>query len=133
MIMNPAQTVSISIEKPAASVYAYLSEPTNFPRWSLFITAMERDGDELIATTPDGTVRIRFAPPNDFGVVDHWVRINSELEVYVPLRVVRNDEGSEVIFTVFRLPGMSDVQFERDVAMVRTDLNRLKAALEAAG
>jgi hypothetical protein len=129
--MNPARTVSISINRDAADVYAYLSDPANFPRWSLFITSMERDGDEWIATTTDGTVRIRFVQPNHFGVVDHWVQVSPQVEVYVPLRVVRNGEGSEVMFSVFRLPGMSDEQFERDLAMVTTDLGRLKGALEA--
>jgi hypothetical protein len=129
--MNPTRTVSISINRDAADVYAYLSDPANFPRWSLFITSMERDGDEWIATTTDGTVRIRFAQPNHFGVVDHWVQIGPQVEIYVPLRVVRNGEGSEVMFPVFRMPGMSDEQFERDLGMVTADLGRLKEALEA--
>ena len=100
------------------------------PRWSLFIKAVARDGNEWVATTPGGTVRMRFAGPNEFGVVDHHVRVNPQLEVYVPFRVVPNQLSSEVLFTVFRLAGMSDQQFEDDVAMVSTDLRRLKDALE---
>jgi len=128
--MQEARTVSISIQRAADAVYAYLSDPANMPRWSLFIKAMARDGNAWVATTPEGTVRIRFAGPNQLGVVDHHVRVNPELEVYVPFRVVPNQEGSEVLFTVFRLAGMSDKQFADDVAMVTTDLRRLKDALE---
>ncbi len=128
--MQEARTVSISIQRAADAVYAYLSDPANMPRWSLFIKAVARDADEWVATTPDGMVRMRFAGPNELGVVDHRVRVNPQLEVYVPFRVVPNQEGSEVLFTVFRLAGMSDKQFADDVAMVTTDLRRLKDVLE---
>jgi hypothetical protein len=128
--MNPIRTVSIPIKRDSVAVYAYLSEPANFPKWSAFITAMERDGDAWVATTVDGAVRIRFASRNEFGIVDHWVRVSPQLEVYVPLRVIPNEGGSEVLFSVFRLPGMSDEQFERDIGMVTTDLGRLQQALE---
>jgi len=128
--MQEARTVSISIQRAADAVYAYLSDPANMPRWSLFIKAVARDGNEWVATTPDGAVRMRFAGANQLGVVDHHVRVNPKLEVYVPFRVVPNQEGSEVLFTVFRLAGMSDKQFADDVAMVTTDLRRLKDVLE---
>ncbi len=128
--MQEVRTVSISIQRAADAVYAYLSNPANMPRWSLFIKAVAGDGNAWVATTPDGTVRMRFAGPNELGVVDHYVRVNPELEVYVPFRVVPNQEGSEVLFTVFRLAGMSDKQFADDVAMVTTDLLRLKDVLE---
>lgn len=128
--MSEARTVSVAVRRDAAAVYRYLAEPANFPRWSLFIKAIKPDGDGWIATTPDASVRIRFAPRNAFGIVDHWVRVNADLEVYVPLRVVANGAESEVLFTVFRLDGMSEQQFEDDIKLVRTDLGRLKAVLE---
>lgn len=128
--MSEARTESVTVRRDAAAVYEHLAEPTNFPRWSLFIKAIVPDGDGWIAKTPDAKVRIRFAPQNAFGIVDHWVKVNADLEVYVPLRVVANGAESEVLFTVFRLAGMSDQQFEDDLALVRTDLGRLKAVLE---
>jgi uncharacterized protein YndB with AHSA1/START domain len=129
--MTESRTVSISIRRPPAEVYDFLAEPANFPRWSIFITAISRDGDEWLATTPGGTVRISFTPRNDFGIVDHSVTVSPALQIYVPLRVVANgDDGSEVIFTVFRLPGMTAVQFAEDLEMVTTDLAGLKRVLE---
>ena len=51
----------------------------------------------------------------------------------MPLQVVANEaDGSEVLFTVFRLPGMDEAQFAADIAMVRTDLSGLQLALEGA-
>jgi hypothetical protein len=47
------------------------------------------------------------------------------------MRVLPNsDDGSEVTFSVFRLPGMSARQFEDDIKMVLSDLASLKRYLE---
>jgi hypothetical protein len=66
-------------------------------------------------------------------VLDHHVRVSPELEVYSPIRVIANGRGSEVLFTVFRLDGVSDEDFARDVKTVEADLRKLKEVLEAAG
>ncbi len=69
---------------------------------------------------------------NQFGVVDHYVTIPSGATVYVPLRVVRNGDQAEVLFTVFRLPEMTEQQLETDVGLVLRDLANLRRVLEAA-
>lgn len=81
--------------------------------------------------TPHGLVPIRFAEANRFGVLDHFVNPVPGVEVYVPMRVVANGSGSAVIFTMFRAPDVNDEKFAEDVAMVRQDLNTLKAVLES--
>jgi hypothetical protein len=129
--MTGSCTVGISIRCQPAEVYAYLAEPRNLPAWSAFITAIRQTGDAWTATTPDGEVRIRFSPRNDFGILDHWVSPGPELTVYVPMRVLPiASDGSEVIFTVLRLPGMTDEQFGRDVNLVRSDLITLRRVIE---
>lgn len=47
-----------------------------------------------------------------------------------PLRVLKNGEGSEFVFALYRLPGVSDHDFDRNAALVREDLERLRALLE---
>ncbi len=44
--------------------------------------------------------------------------------------MVANGSGSEVSFTLFRLPGVADEEFEADAAQVELDLKALKALLE---
>lgn len=128
--MNECRTVSISIAKPPGAVYDYLADPLNFPRWSQFITAIRPQDDHWLASTPNGDVRIVFAPRNAFGILDHAVTVNAELTVQVLMRVVPNKAGSEVLFTVFRSAGMSPDEFETDIAMVLRDLASLKHVLE---
>lgn len=126
------QTVSVSLARPADEVYHFLADPGNLPKWSFFITSITRQNGEWVASTSQGQVRIRFVPANKHGILDHWVRVNPELEVYVPLRVAPNGSaGSEVLFSIFRLPGMSDEQYEEDIGMVRRDLTLLKRVMEA--
>jgi hypothetical protein len=125
------ETVSVSIRRRPADVYAYLAAIENFPQWSAFARSVRPDGEDWLFETPDGNVRIRFAPRNEFGVLDHHVTVNPDLTVYVPMRVVANGtEWSEVLFTIFRLPGMSDQEFDDDVGRVLADLRSLKRVLE---
>jgi hypothetical protein len=128
--MLSARTLSVSIARPSAEVYAYLAQPARFPEWSKFITAMRPDGDTWLATTTAGEVRIRFVPRNAFGLVDHTVTVTPGVEVFVPLRVIPNQAGSEVLFTVFRQPAQDDAQYDQDLALVATDLAHLKQVLE---
>lgn len=129
--MPSSKTIAVSIRREPDDVYDYLVHPANFSEWSMFVTNLRKDGEFWIADTPSGSVRIRFTPRNEYRVLDHQVTIDSDLTVYVPMRVLANQAGaSEVIFTVFRLPGMTDAQFENDVRMVATDLERLKRRLE---
>lgn len=37
---------------------------------------------------------------------------------------------AEVVFTLYRLPGVDDAEFDRDADMVRADLARLRTQLE---
>ncbi|WNG54434.1 SRPBCC family protein [Archangium gephyra] len=122
----------IGIARTLDAVYAFVSNPMNLPRWAKGIGgAVVRDGEQWLVQTPQGPARLRFAPPNPFGVLDHYVSPAPGIEVYVPLRVIAHGTASEVVFTLFRQPGMTDAQFAQDAAMVEQDLAALKALLEA--
>lgn len=75
-------------------------------------------------------MQLRFAEKNDFGVLDHYVTTAQGVEIYVPMRVVPSGSGSEVMFTLLRMPGMSDKQFAEDAGLVEQDLKTLKSILE---
>jgi hypothetical protein len=126
------RSISISIERDWREAYAFACVPENFPRWaSGLASGLERAGEEWIGRSPEGQTRIRFSPPNDFGVLDHTVVIPSGAEVSMPVRIVANGTGCEVTFTLFRQPGMSAEQFAADAEWVQRDLAALKALLEA--
>ena len=124
--------LSITINRPVNEVYEFLSTPENMPKWAagLSETTMRKNGDLYETDSPMGVVKIKFSEKNHFGVVDHDVILPSGEVNHNPLRVVKNGEGSEVIFTLYRLPRMSDEEFERDARMVEGDLFRLREVLE---
>lgn len=131
MATMTARIVHISIERNWREVYDFASQPENMPRWASGLAAgLTPDGDAWIAKGPLGTARVKFAPPNDFGIIDHTVTLDSGLEVLNALRVVPNGDGAEVMFTLLHLSGMTDEQFEADAAHVAKDLATLKTLME---
>ncbi len=58
--------------------------------------------------------------------MDHFVETGDGREVHVPLRVIENGDGAEVMLTLFRQPGMSDEDFARDAKWITRDLRALR-------
>jgi hypothetical protein len=109
-------------------VYEAVWRPEDFPKWAsgLSKSTLSRDGDGWKAEGPEGSIRITFTDHNTFGVMDHYVTVGDGSVIYVPLRIIRNGEGAEVLFTLFRQPGMSDEKFAADAKWVGRDLLALK-------
>ena len=126
------QHLSIYIDRAPSDVYEFASDPRNLPQWAAGLARSDvaSAGDAWIVEAPFGKVRFRFAPRNEFGVMDHDVELESGVTFHNPMRVVRNGEGSEFIFTLFRQTGMSDEQFAEDRGAVEADLRTLKELLE---
>jgi hypothetical protein len=64
--------------------------------------------------------------------MDHWVDLGDGRIIDVPLRIIPNQDGSEVMLTLFRQPGVSTEKFAEDEAWVRRDFAALKASAERA-
>jgi len=131
MKTSEAKFINVSILRSSDEVYAFIANPENLPRWASGLSgSIQRVGSDWIAESPMGKIRIKFADRNSFGVVDHDVTLSSGMVVYNPMRVLKNNEGSEVVFTLFRQPQMSDEQFAQDAAWIKKDLATLKSILE---
>lgn len=129
--MLEARTIGVSVNREWRSVYDAIWRPEDFSRWAsgLAKTPIERDGEHWKAEGPEGPIRIRFTDHNPFGVMDHWVDVGAGRDVYVPMRVVANQSGAEILFTLFRQPEMSEAQFAADAEWVARDLAALKRLL----
>ena len=130
---RPVRHLGVAIARDWRDVYEFAADPMNLPRWASGLgSAPRRVGGEWEVDGPEGPVKIRFAPRNDFGVLDHHVVVTPGNEVYVPLRVIANGAGCEVVLTLFRPAGMTDEKFEADAAWVERDLAMLKRVMESA-
>ena len=115
--------VSVWIRADPEAVYEFAADPQTWSKWA----------DGWVADSPMGTVTVEFAPPNEFGVLDHVVRLPSGEAVYNPLRVIPGGVGEpccEVLFSVRRRAGMTDAEFDADAAAVAADLDALRRLLE---
>ncbi len=132
MTTATARIIHRTIERDWRAVYAFAARPENMPLWASGLAAgLKRDDEDWIADGgPLGDVRVRFAPPNDFGVIDHRVTLPDGLVVDNALRVVPNGDGAEVMFTLLRQPDMDDAAFEKDAAHIARDLETLQRLME---
>jgi hypothetical protein len=130
--MMTSRTLSVAISASPDRVYEFAADPANLPKWAPgFVKSIaDRDG-HWVAQTTLGEATFAFAERNSFGVLDHGVTLPSGESFFNPMRVLANGQGSEVLFTVFRHPGMTEEEFDRDARTVLGDLERLKAVVEA--
>ena len=129
--MHQSRNLSIFIDRDVKDVYRFISVPENFRLWASGLgKSLMKVNDEWVAETQEGPVKIVFSELNEFGVLDHWVSPRTGLQSYIPMRVIQNGRGSELMFTLLRLPGMTDEKFAADAEWVMRDLTSLKNLLE---
>jgi hypothetical protein len=130
--MMTSRTISVSISASPEQVYEFAGNPANLPKWApgFVLSIANRDG-QWVAETTIGEVTFNFAQRNPFGVLDHGVTLPSGESFFNPMRVVANGQGSEVLFTLFQRPSMTAAEFDRDTKAVLSDLEKLKAVIEA--
>lgn len=128
----PSTTLCVTINRPWSAVYAFASNPRNLPQWAPgFALSVTPSGDGWRVTTASGPVSLRFAEPNAFGVLDHDVRLSNGQVFHNSMRVIPNGDGSQVLFTLYQAPGVSNEAFAADARLVDQDLHTLKQLLEA--
>lgn len=132
MSTRQVQILHIAANVPLEPAYAFAHQPENFPKWAAGLSKTLHQTDKgWVAVTPAGEAIVRFSDPNPYGVLDHRVAMAGKPEVYIPLRMIADGDGTLVELVLFRQPGMTDADFDHDADMVRKDLAALKALLEA--
>lgn len=131
--MAESRHISVGVDRPFGVVYAYAADPAHLPDWAPGLcTSIDRQADgRWVAESGMGRITIDFAPPNPFGVLDHEVTLEDGQTFHNPMRVLPDGDGAEVVFTLRRLPGVPDDDFERDAAAIHADLTSLKRIIES--
>lgn len=125
--MLSSHTLSLAIPRNWVDLYETIWKPEFFPKWAsgLSQTALEPDGNRWKGTGPQGPVKIRFTEHNPYCIMDHYVDNGYSKEIFVPMRIVANGTGSQLLLTVFRQPLVSDDRFAQELAAVERDLQTL--------
>ena len=98
--LSHAETRSISIDATPESVFAFVADPYNLPRWApAFASAVRPDGDRWVVTSGDTELTIVVRASRELGTVD--LLGGPDLTIGAFTRVLPNAGGSEYLFTLF--------------------------------
>lgn len=127
-----SRNLSVYIKQSPSVVYDFVSNPANLPLWvPSFCESVEFTDGHWVVQSPQGLVIFTFVEANPYGILDHTVTFPSGTKLTNPMRVIPNDSGSELIFTLFQHAGMTDEQFVADASLVKSDLETLRGILES--
>lgn len=132
--MYNSRTISVSILCPVKQVYEFLAEPLNLPTWAASFTGKieHLSGNDWLADIEGNPVIVRYHPRNEFGILDHAVFPEGTTPLTTPMRIVANgDDGTELLYTHYQRPGVSDEVYVSESEWVLADLMALKSLLEA--
>jgi hypothetical protein len=130
-VASESRHLSTHIDRTVQDVYDYVSDPSHLPAWAPGLgNSIELVDGQWTMESPMGRIVVTFAPHNEFGVLDHHVRLESGETFYNPMRVITDGAGCEIVFSLRRQPAMTDEDFERDANAVLSDLVRLKRKME---
>jgi uncharacterized protein YndB with AHSA1/START domain len=122
---------STDIAATPDKVYAFLSDPLNWPQYAVVNLRSVSPGHDgwFKAVTKFGGGEIKVEGVKEFGILDHiWKDPQATWRVYA--RVVPNAEGSTVMMTLFQPPVMTDQQFDEAMKEMDTEMAKLKEILE---
>jgi hypothetical protein len=133
----PARSVTrtVTIDRPARDVHAFLSDAANWPRWAVVNVLAAEPADERgwwRIRTADGPGEIRIRADAATGVLDHDFRDPDEpgWMATVPARVVTNGRGADFVMTILQPPELDDEAFDRWLSDTATEFTTLKEVLE---
>jgi hypothetical protein len=132
--MKASDTQAISIAAPPSTVFEFVAEPRNLPRWApAFAREVRPDGSDWIVVNDGGESRIRVRTNREVGTVDFLAAGTPQgVELGAFSRVVPNGRSSEYFFTLFFAEDAPTADVERQRAVVADELAAVRSLCETA-
>jgi hypothetical protein len=130
--MQRAEVVSLPIARPIETVYEFLLAPENFGRWAFVGDVEMRDlgGNDWAVETSVGPRILNLATRNDQFVLTHTARLPGGVPHPIPMRLMRNGEGTQLTHVFLQYEGQSEAEWRSAIEWVTADLGALKSYLE---
>ena len=125
------EVLKVTIDAPAEAVTRDLADPATHPLWATEFFAGEAkpcaDGEVAVAVPMlGGAARMRIEADVPRGVVDLYLApAGAPFGPPLPVRVVPNGEGCDVLWVLARFPGTDDDQWSAGVASMQRELAAL--------
>jgi polyketide cyclase/dehydrase/lipid transport protein len=131
-LLGHAETRSISISTPPATVLDLLDDARRLPDWApAFASAVEPDGEDWLVDSGGTKFRIRLESSPEHGIVD--LTRPGDPGRGARMRVLPNEDGSEFVFTLIFPAGTPAEAIERQMATVESELRTVRELCEAEG
>ena len=130
-------TLTVTIDAPLVKVAADLADPATHPSWATeFYAGPVRPaaGGEFLAPVPmmGGQVRHKIDADIARGLLDlYFAPQGAAYGPPIPVRLVPNGDGVDVLWTLARFPGVSDQAWQQGLAAMARELQALKRRHEA--
>jgi hypothetical protein len=138
MAIQETRTLTVSIDADFHKVAADLADPMTHPDWAhQFFAGPATPTDaksEVLAQVPmmGGTVRYKIEADVANGLFDLYLApLNAPFGAPIPVRLIRNGDGVDVLWTLSRMPGTPDVGWQAGIVAMTKELQALKARHEA--
>ncbi len=129
-------TKRITIDAPFEQVTADLADPLTHPEWATeFFAGPARttSEQEVLANVPrmGGDVRMKVEGDPTTGRIDLYLApVGAPFGPPLPVRVLPNGDGVDVLFTLARAPDLTDAEWEAGLAAMQRELENLKRSHE---
>ena len=125
------KTIVATIDAPFDKVAPDLAEPFTYPKWGaeFFAGPVRQDsGGGLIVRVPAKGGYVQYHVKTDFehGIFDVFIApLDGHFGPPLPVRLLRNGGGVDVLWTLIRFPGMPNESWEQGIATAQTTSSRL--------
>ena len=139
MTTYETQTIVVSIDADPIRVATDLADPVSHPEWAVeFFSGpvRPRGGGEYVADIAllGGPARFRIDADVERGIVDLYLAPEGRpFGQPLPVRLVPNGDGVDVLWTLARPPGVPDDAWGSAIASMRRELENLRRRHESSG
>ena len=133
----PTETLKITIAAPFERVVSDLADGRSHGEWAteFFAGPVSDAGDgsfRAVVPAMGGPSRMRISADIGLGVIDLYLAPEGKpFGPPLPVRVVRNGNGADVLWTLARFPGTPDAAWDEALASMERELESLRARLES--
>jgi len=137
MTTMTTKTLAVTIDAPLFEVADFLAVPANHPTWGTEFFAGSAtelpDGEiegevEVQVPMMGGLARMHIKATTELGVIDLYLApLNAPYGAPLPIRVIPNGTGCDVLFTLARFPGQPDEQWTEGISSMDRELQKLRA------
>jgi len=126
-----SDTQAITIGVGAASVFEFVSNPENLPKWAGgYFKGVYRDQDGWALETDLGRMALDVQADARTGLVDFHIQPPIPIKITASCKVTAAGSSSHLTFTHYQIPFLPPKYFERQKQEIAKSLSVLKQLME---